>query len=100
MKVPTSGITDDLRLRLDTSPFETGHSAIDAGAIGALSQPSPRADAHSLDGEAILRVDVWRGAASGARGLNASAAQPSISPGLDARAALDAGAAHVLAALG
>lgn len=97
----TSGIRDDLQLRnLGTQLDGNVQLPSQPGAVTAPDTIAPPAASQGLDGEAVLTVDVWRGAAAGSRPLRAGNAHLPATTGVAPRAAIDATAAHVLAALG
>lgn len=97
----TSGIHDDLHLRtLGTQIDGNVQSPAQSGPAAALEPVAERAAPQGLDGEAVLAMDVWHGAEAGKRSLRAGATPLSATTGLEPRAAIDATAAQVLAALG
>ena len=95
----TSGIHDDLHLRTLGAQID-GNVPAQSGAVAAAEPVAERAAPAGLDGEAVLAMDVWHGAAAGSRPLHAGAANAPATTGLAPRAAIDATAVHVLAALG
>ena len=97
----TSGIHDDLHLRtLGTQIDGNVQSPAQSRAVATPEPVAERAASQGLDGEAMLAMDVWQGAAAGSRPLRAGGTHLPATAGLAPRAAIDAAAAHVLAALG
>lgn len=95
----TSGIRDDLHLHTLGTQIE-GNVRSPAESAAVVAPQAEAAEASSaLDGEAVLAMDVWQGAATGARPLAAAGARIPATAGLTPRAAIDATAMHVLAAL-
>lgn len=95
----TSGIRDDLQLQALGTQIE-GHVRSPAESAAVVApQAEAAAASPALDGEAVLAMDVWQGAAAGARHLNAASTRLPATAGLTPRAAIDATATHVLAAL-
>lgn len=97
----TSGIRDDLQLRnLGTQLDGNLQAPVQPNAATRPDAVAATAAAQGLDGEAVLAMDVWHGATPGSRALHAGSTHLPATTGVAPRAAIDATAAHVLAALG
>lgn len=97
----TSGIHDDLHLRnLGTQIDGNVRSPVRPDTVASPDAVVEQAAPQRLDGEAVLALDVWHGAAAGSRPLHAGGAHAPATAGVAPRAAIDATAAHVLAAFG
>ena len=95
----TSGIRDDLHLHaLGTQVEGNVRSPVESAAVVAPQAEAAEASP-ALDGEAVLAMDVWHGVGAGSRQLKAAGARIPATAGLTPRAAIDATAMHVLAAL-